>query len=83
MKSIVDYITEKVEESDAKVYVVKDKQDGSIVNVADSEDTVVITGDFGLLWNYNQTKSEKHWIDWLYSKPYNVFVVPFSWSVIN
>lgn len=38
MKSIVEYITEKAEESDAKVYVVKDKQDGSIVNVADSED---------------------------------------------
>lgn len=38
MKSIVDYITEKAEEGDAKVYVVKDKQDGSIVNVADSED---------------------------------------------
>ena len=39
MKSITEYILEKAEDNnDAKVFVVKDKQDGSIVNVAETED---------------------------------------------
>ena len=39
MKSITEYILEKAEDNnDTKVFVVKDKQDGSIVNVAETED---------------------------------------------
>ena len=38
MKSITEYILEKAGDDNAKVYVVKDKQDGSIVNVAETED---------------------------------------------
>lgn len=33
-------------------------------------DYVIITGDFGLLFNPKQSKQEKYWIDWLSNKPW-------------
>ena len=40
------------------------------------EDYVIITGDFGLVWNnMGESKQETYWLDWLDSKPfYTLFV---------
>jgi len=38
-------------------------------------DTLIILGDFGLLWNYKRTKEEEFWIDWLSEKPWTTLVV--------
>lgn len=39
------------------------------------EDYVVILGDFGLVWGQEETKQEKHWLDWLEDKPWTTLFV--------
>ena len=36
-----------------------------------NENTVIILGDFGLIWNRNgEDKQEKYWLNWLENKPF-------------
>ena len=40
------------------------------------ENTVIILGDFGLVWNRNgEDKNESYWLDWLESKPFTTVFV--------
>ena len=40
------------------------------------DDTVIICGDFGLVWNKDEeNKTEKYWLDWLEAKPFTVVFV--------
>lgn len=40
------------------------------------EDTVIILGDFGGVWDYQgENRSEKYWLDWLERKPYTTVFV--------
>lgn len=39
------------------------------------DDFVIILGDFGLIWNYTETKNEKYWLDWLENKPFTTVFV--------
>ncbi|MDE7284419.1 MAG: metallophosphoesterase [Lachnospiraceae bacterium] len=39
-------------------------------------DTVIILGDFGLVWDCNgENKTEKYWLDWLEKKPFTTIFV--------
>lgn len=38
----------------------------------DKSDVVEILGDFGLVWEQEESKNEKHWLDWLNEKPFTV-----------
>lgn len=41
-----------------------------------NENTVIILGDFGLIWKRNEeSKEEKYWLDWLESKPFTTVFV--------
>ena len=41
-----------------------------------AENTVIILGDFGLVWNRNgESKQEKYWLDWLNQKPFTTVFV--------
>lgn len=41
-----------------------------------NENTVIILGDFGLIWNRNgEDKQEKYWLDWLEDKPFTTVFV--------
>lgn len=35
------------------------------------DDLLIVSGDFGLVWNFKYEKSCKHWRDWLDEKPYD------------
>lgn len=37
---------------------------------------VIITGDFGLVWDEKESKEEKNWLDWLEKKPFTTLFVP-------
>lgn len=40
------------------------------------ENTVIILGDFGLVWNRDsESKQEKYWLDWLNQKPFTTVFV--------
>lgn len=39
------------------------------------EDYVVICGDFGLVWDKQESKTEKHWLDWLEDKPFTTLFI--------
>lgn len=39
------------------------------------KDFLIICGDFGLLWEYEQTKKEKYWLDWLNDKNFTTLVI--------
>ena len=40
------------------------------------DDTVIILGDFGLVWNYKgEDKTEKYWLDWLEKKPFTTVFI--------
>ena len=40
------------------------------------DDTVVILGDFGLVWDYNgENNTEKYWLDWLEKKPFTTVFI--------
>lgn len=39
------------------------------------DDTLIITGDFGLLWNNPPSKAELYWLDWLEKKPFNILFI--------
>lgn len=40
------------------------------------DDTVIILGDFGLVWDYNgENKTEKYWLDWLEKKPFTTVFI--------
>lgn len=40
------------------------------------ENTVIILGDFGLVWNRDgESKQEKYWLDWLNQKPFTIVFV--------
>ena len=36
---------------------------------------VIILGDFGIVWNREESKQEKYWLDWLESKPFTTVFV--------
>lgn len=38
-------------------------------------DTVIVCGDFGLVWEKEETPNEKHWLDWLENKSYTTVFV--------
>ena len=41
-----------------------------------NENTVIILGDFGLIWNCNgEDKQEKYWLDWLEDKLFTTVFV--------
>lgn len=41
-----------------------------------NENTVIILGDFGLIWNRNgEDKQEKYWLNWLENKPFTTVFV--------
>ena len=44
----------------------KDKQESN---------TVIILGDFGIVWDKEESKNEKYWLDWLESKPFTTVFV--------
>ena len=37
---------------------------------------VIITGDFGLIWDKEMSKEEKNWLKWLENKPFTTLFVP-------
>ena len=40
------------------------------------ENTVIILGDFGLVWNRDEeSNTEKHWLDWLEDKPFTTVFI--------
>lgn len=39
------------------------------------EDIVIILGDFGLVWQREETKNEEYWLDWLNRKPFTTIFV--------
>lgn len=40
------------------------------------DDVVIITGDFGLIWDNNpDNKSEKHWLKWFDKKPFTLLII--------
>jgi len=39
------------------------------------DDYVIILGDFGLVWEQEESKEEKHWLDWLERKPFTTLFV--------
>ena len=39
------------------------------------ENVVIIAGDFGLVWDKEENKQEKYWLDWLESKPFTTVFV--------
>jgi len=39
------------------------------------EDVVIILGDFGGVWEQQETKEEKWWLDWLNEKPYTTLFI--------
>lgn len=40
------------------------------------DDTVIILGDFGLVWDYKgENKTEKYWLDWLEKKPFTTVFI--------
>lgn len=41
------------------------------------DDYVIVCGDFGLIWDYEEESSEeKYWLNWLDSKPWTTLFVP-------
>lgn len=42
----------------------------------DKNDYVIITGDFGFIFNNNQTNEEKYWLKWMKDKPW-------SWATLD
>ena len=36
---------------------------------------VIILGDFGIVWNREESKQEKYWLDWLEGKPFTTVFV--------
>ena len=41
-----------------------------------AENTVIILGDFGLVWNRDgESKQEKYWLNWLNQKPFTIVFV--------
>lgn len=39
------------------------------------DDYVIILGDFGLVWDKEESKEEKYWLDWLESKPFTTLFI--------
>lgn len=39
------------------------------------DDYVIILGDFGLIWNSNETGGERHWLNWLEDKPWTTLFI--------
>ena len=40
------------------------------------DDYVIILGDFGLIWDVNESgKQEQYWLDWLNDKPWTTYVI--------
>lgn len=39
------------------------------------ENTIIICGDFGIVWNKEETREEKYWLDWLENKPFTTVFV--------
>lgn len=39
------------------------------------DDFVIILGDFGLVWNNEETKGEKYWLDWLNNKSFTTVFI--------
>lgn len=39
------------------------------------DDYVIICGDFGLVWEQKESKTEKYWLDWLNNKPFTTLFV--------
>lgn len=40
------------------------------------ENTIIVTGDFGLVWNRNEeSQKEKEWLDWIEDKPFTTVFV--------
>lgn len=39
------------------------------------DDYVIICGDFGLIWEQKESKTEKYWLDWLEEKPFTTLFV--------
>lgn len=50
------------------------------------DDFVIVLGDFGLIWNNEQTRQEKYWLDWLNDKPFTTLFIDGNhdnFSVLN
>lgn len=39
------------------------------------EDYVIVCGDFGLVWDKEESKNEKYWLNWLQNKPFTTLFV--------
>lgn len=39
------------------------------------DDYLIITGDFGLIWDAYETRNERYWLDWLDEKPWTTLFV--------
>ena len=39
------------------------------------DDYVIICGDFGFIWNWEETKEERYWLQWLNDKPWTTLFV--------
>lgn len=42
---------------------------------AKSNDTLIICGDFGLIWDALPSREEKYWLEWLHKKPWTTLFV--------
>lgn len=39
------------------------------------EDYVIVCGDFGLVWDQIESKTEEYWLNWLQNKPFTTLFV--------
>lgn len=47
------------------------------------EDYLIITGDFGLIWDSTATRRERWWLDWLDDKPWTTLFVDGNHECVN
>lgn len=50
-------------------------KENTFLNELTKDDLIIITGDFGLIFNNEETKLEKMYLDFLSKKPYNIAFV--------
>jgi len=44
-------------------------------NNLSTEDSIIILGDFGLIFNNIETNTEKYWLNWLENKRFNIYFI--------
>lgn len=47
------------------------------------EDYVIICGDFGLVWDKEESKNERYWLNWLQNKPFTTLFVDGNHEIMT